>query len=132
MSTERTVLVVVKDLFFQTRLAGGLTHLGFQPRFVEAVTDLPAVAEVADLAIVDLAARQIDPIAAIGAIRGYRPDLPLLAFGSHLNLDLRQRALDAGATRVVANSAIATDLVGVVGRLLSPSAGGGAPDEERV
>lgn len=130
MSTPTKVLVIVKDLFFQTRLEGGLAHLGLDPAFVAASADLVAAAPGAALAIVDLAARQADPVEAIRAVRAARPDLPILAFGSHMDLDLRQRALDAGATRVVANSAMATDLAGIVGRLLGRRAPESAPDAE--
>lgn len=130
MTEPQSVLVIVKDLFFQTRLQGGLVHLGLRPRFIERADDLVAAAPGVALAIVDLAARQVDPIEAIRSARAARPDLPILAFGSHVNLDLRQRAIAAGASRVVANSAIATELGGIVGRLIGRPSGDPTADEE--
>ena len=131
MAEEKTAVVVVKDLFFETRLAGGLGQLGLHPRFVRSWDDLSAAAAPAVLALVDLAARQVDPIEAIRQVRTERPDLPVLAFGSHKDLDLRQRALAAGATRVVANSTLSTDLPGLVQRLLPTDDGRQTTDDER-
>ena len=127
---EAITLVVVKDLFFQTRLAGGLAQLGLQPAFVTDLSELAAAAGEAELAVIDLAARRVDPIEAIRALRADRPDLPILAFGSHMNLDLRRQALEAGATRVVANSQLTTDLPGLIRRLLPADRALNLPAEE--
>jgi hypothetical protein len=48
--------------------------------------------------IVDLTARAYDGVAAIAAARG--AGRPVLAVGQHDDLDLRRRALTAGADRV--------------------------------
>lgn len=114
----RIALVLVKDLFFQTRLASGLNGLGLTPVFLRTEAEIGQAAPAAHLAIIDLAARHIDPWDTIRRVRSERPALPVLAFGSHLDLDARQRALAAGADRVVANSALATDLPNLVQRLL--------------
>ena len=127
---EATTLVVVKDLFFQTRLAGGLAQLGLQPAFVTDLSELAAAAGEAELAVIDLAARRVDPIEAIRGLRADRPDLPILAFGSHMNLDLRRQALEAGATRVVANSQLTTDLPWLIRRLLPADRALNLPAEE--
>ena len=127
---EATTLVVVKDLFFQTRLAGGLAQLGLRPLFVTDLSELAPAAGEAELAVIDLAARRVDPIEAIRGLRADRPDLPILAFGSHMNLDLRRKALEAGATRVVANSQLTTDLPGLIRRLLPADRRLNLPAEE--
>jgi hypothetical protein len=44
--------------------------------------------------------------------------LPVLAFGSHMDLEAREKALQAGAQKVVANSKFARDMVGLVQRML--------------
>ena len=127
---EATALVVVKDLFFQTRLAGGLSQLGLRPAFVKDLAELAGLVTVAELAVIDLAARQVDPIEAIRRLRADRPDLPILAFGSHMDLETRQRALNAGATRVVANSQLTTDLPGLIRRLVPTAEAPQQPAEE--
>ncbi|HXL35787.1 MAG TPA: hypothetical protein VN954_01160, partial [Ktedonobacteraceae bacterium] len=41
-----------------------------------------------------------------------------LAFGSHMDLEARSKALEAGAQRVVANSKFTSDMPGLVKRML--------------
>lgn len=73
------------------------------------------------LVIVNIATQGVDWEAAIRQARdaGY----PVLAFGSHMDLEARAKALAAGAQRVVANSKFASDMPGLVKRLMmEPSA----------
>jgi hypothetical protein len=44
--------------------------------------------------------------------------LKVLAFGSHMDLEARAKALEAGAQRVVANSKFTSDMPGLVRRML--------------
>jgi DNA-binding response OmpR family regulator len=69
------------------------------------------------LVIVNTATTGIDWQAAIRKARaaGYA----VLAFGSHMDLDARARAIEAGAQRVVANSKFASDMPGLVRRMVS-------------
>jgi DNA-binding response OmpR family regulator len=112
---ERSVVVLVNDLMLGERLERGLAALGYQPvltpateAFIEAVRRWAPV-----LALVDTAIRGVDWEA---AIRTVARDVPVLAFGSHKDLQARQRALSAGAVHVVANSALVTDLPGLLAR----------------
>ena len=57
-------------------------------------------------------------------------DLPVLAFGSHMDLDARQRALQAGAQKVVANSKFSRDMPGLVRRMLGMEEVGQVGDED--
>ena len=45
--------------------------------------------------------------------------LKVLAFGSHMDLEARSKALEAGAQRVVANSKFTSDMPGLVQRMLN-------------
>jgi hypothetical protein len=47
---------------------------------------------------------------------------PVLAFGSHMDLEARAKALQAGAQRVVANSKFTSDMPSLVQRMLSEPA----------
>src|SRR5438067_3844224 len=69
------------------------------------------------LAIVNTAISGVDWEGAIRRAREH--GLPVLAFGSHMDLEARQKALQAGAQRVVANSKFASDMPGLVNRMLS-------------
>lgn len=66
-----------------------------------------------------------------GAIRQARSaGLPVLVFGSHMDLDARRKAIEAGAQRVVANSKFSADMPGLVKRMLGdPVASANEPDE---
>jgi len=69
------------------------------------------------LAIVNTATAGVDWEAAIREARQH--GLPVLAFGSHMDLEAREKALQAGAQRVVANSKFTSDMPGLVQRMLS-------------
>jgi DNA-binding response OmpR family regulator len=93
------VLVVADDLIWSTRLVDHLRAAGAEPIVVRA----PAAAEAgpdARAAVVDLTARAYDGVAVIEANRA--AGRAVLAVGQHDDLELRKRALAAGADRVLA------------------------------
>jgi hypothetical protein len=95
------VVVLADDLIWATRLADAVTAAGGIPRRVRRLADLEsAVQGGARLAIVDLTALAYDGVAAIGPAvsNGAR----VLAVGQHDDLELRRRAIAAGAERVLA------------------------------
>lgn len=117
-----TVLALEKDLFFSVRIRDTLRHHGIEAIIVRS----PQVFEqrLSDtmrpaLAIVDIAAQGVDWEAAIRAARAV--GCPVLAFGSHMDLEARRRALQAGAQKVVANSKFSSDMIGLVTRMLEES-----------
>ena len=118
----KRILALEKDLFFAVKMRDTLRHHDMQ---VKTVRTLPAfeqllaapAAERPELVIVNTATTGVDWEAAIRQARSQ--GLPVLAFGSHMDLEARERALKAGAQRVVANSKFATDMPGLVQRMLS-------------
>jgi hypothetical protein len=68
------------------------------------------------LVIVNFSIQGVDWEAAIRQARAL--DYSVLAFGSHVDLEAQTRARQAGASRVVANSRFASDMPGLVRRLL--------------
>lgn len=120
------ILALEKDLFFAVRIRDTLRHHNHEvtivrtlPAFEEALT-LPEETRPR-LAIVNIAAKGVDWEAAIRAARA--SDIPVLAFGSHMDLDARARALEAGAAKVVANSKFVSDLPGLVEGMLDGASG---------
>src|SRR5229473_2662408 len=99
-----------------------LRHHGLE---VKTARTLPAFeqgltagdAEKPALVIVNIATQGVDWEAAIRQARaaGYL----VLAFGSHMDLEARAKAIQAGAQRVVANSKFTSDMPGLVQRMLS-------------
>lgn len=125
------ILALEKDLFFSVKMRDTLRYYGME---VTVVHSLPAFEqrlavsgdERPALVIVNTATRGVDWEFAIRQAREH--GLPVLAFGSHMDLEARAKALAAGAQRVVANSKFTSDMPGLVQRMLNePSAT--APDE---
>jgi len=125
------LLALEKDLFFAVRMRDTLRHHGME---VTIVRTLPAFMqrlavtgeEKPALVIVDTATTGVDLEAAIHQARKH--DFLVLAFGSHMDLEARAKALQAGARRVVANSKFTSDMPGLVQRMLSEPAGRTAED----
>ena len=120
MSTR--ILALEKDLFFAVKMRDTLRHHDIE---VITVRSLPAFEqqlaqsedEQPSLAIVNTATQGVNWEAAIRQAREH--GLPVLAFGSHMDLEARAKALQAGAGRVVANSKFTSDMPGLVRRMLS-------------
>lgn len=111
-------LLLDSDLFFSVKVTDTLKHVGYQTRtvrqmaaFTQALEDERPV-----LVLVNTAARGIDWRAGIVAARN--AGIPVVAFGSHVDLATQEEARQAGATSVIANSKLASDLPGVVARAL--------------
>src|SRR5712691_12438188 len=115
------ILALEKDLFFSVKIRDTLRHHGME---VTIVRTLPAFMqrlavtgeEKPALVIVDTATTGVDWEAAIRQARKH--GFPVLAFGSHMDLEARAKALQAGALRVVANSKFTSDMPGLVQRML--------------
>ena len=94
------VAVLADDLIWATRLAGHLRSAGAEPVAARDHATFVAALSGASAAIVDLTARAYDAVSAIeqAVASGTR----VLAVGQHDDLELRKRALAAGAERVFA------------------------------
>jgi DNA-binding response OmpR family regulator len=96
----RRVAVLADDLIWATRLAGHVRSAGAEPVAVRDLATFVAALGDMRLAIVDLTARAYDGVAAIEQATGL--GARVLAVGQHDDLELRKRALAAGAERVFA------------------------------
>jgi len=119
------ILALEKDLFFSVKIRDTLRHHDMDVTTVRNLVSLEqGLAATGDakpaLVIVDIASKGVDWEAAIRTVRTH--GLPVLAFGSHMDLEARAKALQAGAQKVVANSKFAKDMPGLVQRMLSASA----------
>ena len=72
------------------------------------------------LVIVDLNA-QNKPLEAIESVRFIAPDVPLIAFLSHVQADLAQRASAAGSSRVMPRSQFTRELATILAQAKSQS-----------
>lgn len=114
------IVAVVRDLFFAVRIGNTLRPLGYRVDVAGTEATLAAAvrAELPALIVVDLGFTAIDPARRIAELKAdaATADVPILAFGSHLDHPARDAAKAAGADRVVANSKLAADLPALVAR----------------
>jgi len=125
---QRSALLLDNDLFFVAKISATLKHAGYTTqtaRTLDAFTQ--GLADQPDIALVNTAARGVDWRAGIAAARA--ANVPVIAFGSHVDLETQAEARSAGATRVIANSKLATDLPRIVERALRT---GSARDEDEA
>ncbi|MCL8208989.1 MAG: hypothetical protein K6V97_13105 [Actinomycetia bacterium] len=94
-----TLLAVVRDLGFQSRILETLAGLDVRVRFVSPGPTLEAAlaAERFDAAVVDLTVADAEVFRALGAVGR------VLAFGPHVERERFRQARAAGVARVVAN-----------------------------
>lgn len=97
------VLAVVPDLYFATRIAATAKAAGVG---LDLVTPAQAVARLAapgaSLVLLDL--HQPDPLALVSELKRVAPGVPVVGFFSHVETELRQQALAAGADAVLPRS----------------------------
>ncbi len=112
------IFAATADLFFGERIERALQQLGHESRVVDLSGEAPpdVLPVGTSLALIDLEAGAV----AIDLVRAARAGgVRVLAFGPHVDLELRQSALDAGADRVVAKSKLTHSFAELVGDLLS-------------
>jgi len=116
------ILALEKDLFFSVKMRDTLRHYDIDVKIVRTLAAFEEqVAKMGDekpaLVIVNTATQGVDWETAIRSARtlGYS----VLAFGSHMDLEARAKALEAGAQKVVANSKFTSDMVGLVQGMLT-------------
>ena len=119
MTTQ--VLALEKDLFFSVKMRDTLRHYDIEVKTVRNLSAFEESLTAKDeeelaLVIVNTATIGVDWETAIRKARTV--GLKVLAFGSHMDLEARSKALEAGAQRVVANSKFTSDMPGLVKRML--------------
>jgi hypothetical protein len=110
---QKVVIVVADDLIWASRLSAAVKNAGASAVVAKALAEAePHDAPV----IVDLNGRGYDGVAAVSqaASGGHR----VLAVGQHEDLELRKRALAAGAVRVLSYNKMFTDGPNVVAALI--------------
>ncbi len=114
------VLAFVDDLFFQAKILETARHVGVT---VKAVTQPEALLAEAQqdspgLIVVDLNARA-GGIEAIERLRAVGVNLPVVAFLSHVRVDLAERAKAAGCSNVMPRSKFTKNLASILSQAKS-------------
>ncbi len=118
---SRTVLVVADDLIWASRLVAAADRAGVQGKIARDAQELAAGLAAPDTAavIVDLGGRRYDGVEAVRTAANAGG--PVLAVGQHEDVELRRRALAAGAQRVFSYNKMFRDGAQVVARLIGVS-----------
>jgi DNA-binding NarL/FixJ family response regulator len=116
------VLAFVDDIFFQAKIMETAKQVGVEIR--SCTTPDALLAEIAkqapNLVIVDLNARS-NPLDAIEHVRAFSSGLPVVAFLSHVQVDLAERARAAGCAEVMPRSKFTQNLATILARAKSQS-----------
>ena len=114
----RTIIAVVDDLFFASRIRGTAEQLGVTvgfPRRADALIEA-ALRDQPALIICDLHATRIDPIDLAKVLKADERlrSIQLIGFFSHVQVELQQQAEQAGFDRVIPRSAFAKHLPAIL------------------
>ena len=110
------VLALVDDIFFQARISATAKQVGVELKMFGVADTLVAAANAGgDLIVIDLNARA-DAIGALNQLREAGNQTPVIAFLSHVQTELAERAIAAGCTEVMPRSKFTQDLAAILGR----------------
>jgi uncharacterized protein len=112
------IVLVVDDLMFLPRLVDNLQKLEYQPIVAVNEVELSRALYTAPvLIIVDLFSRSFEWEPLVRLVKGpgkKAAHVPVLGFGPHVDLELRDRALAAGCEAVVGRGSIVAQLAHLV------------------
>ncbi len=114
------VVALVDDLFFQAKLLETAKQVGVEVRTCTTPDALDAeiARAVPKLVVVDLNARA-GPFEALKRLQASGSKIPLIAFLSHVQLDLAERARAAGCNDVMPRSKFTQNLATILARTKS-------------
>jgi CheY-like chemotaxis protein len=104
------VVAVVADLFFVAKIMDAAKRAGVAVEFVKSEADaLERARAGAGMVLVDLNCAGIDPLRLVKLLKA-GGGMRVVGYVSHVQVDLRKQAQEAGYDVVVAKSALSKDL----------------------
>jgi CheY-like chemotaxis protein len=114
----RTVIAVVDDLFFASKIRGTAEQLGVAVKFARTADALAEAArrDLPSLIICDLHSQKTDPIELAKQLKAddQLRSIPLVGFFSHVQTELQHQAEEAGFDRVLPRSAFSSHLAQIL------------------
>jgi PleD family two-component response regulator len=110
---SKRVLAVVNDLFFSVKLTEAAKRSGLALEFVKEGNELMEKAgERPSLIIFDLNFEAVQPLSLISKLKGApnTKSISLIGYLSHVQVELKQQAQEAGCDMVMARSAFSQNL----------------------
>ena len=109
VETTKRVVAVIDDLFFMAKVKDAAVAAGMGIVFAKSKDDAVVQCSAAPcLAVIDLNAGKFSPIELVIQLKSL--GVPMLGFLSHVNVELKAKAVEAGAGRVLARSALAQNI----------------------
>ena len=121
----KKILVVMSDLFFSAKIMDEAKKLGMTASFVkDKEVALDQLKSNPTIVILDLNCQSADPLALIATMKNGAETaaIPIVGFVSHVQTDLKQKAVESGCDKVLARSAFAQNLPLLLASLASESA----------
>lgn len=109
----KRVLAVVSDLFFSVKLTEAAKRAGLSLEFVKDSNEvLEKAKEKPSLIILDLNLESAEPVKLIGKLKQNSDTrgISLIGYLSHIQVDLKQQAQEAGCDMVLARSAFSQNM----------------------
>ncbi len=110
----KTILVLVPDLFFETRIADAAARLGYRVESLDRNADFPVVLSERQPALVLLSFDRTGDAWERLAASAQAAGVKVVAFGSHMNVGAFKRARELGCADVVANSRLSSELANLL------------------
>jgi CheY-like chemotaxis protein len=108
------IIALMDDLFFQMKVAETAKHLGVEFKVASNGEVLAGMLEPpTKLVIIDLNAKN-EPVATIARLRATQKELPVVAFLSHVQIELAEQAKAAGSTEVLPRSVFTQNLAKIL------------------
>jgi PleD family two-component response regulator len=113
-----TVIVAIDDIFFASKVNAVAQQVGATLSYAKTTEDIlaKARAEQPSLIIFDLNSMRCHPVDTIKFLKQDQllKNIPTLGFLSHVQVDLQQRAIEAGCDQVIPRSVFAQSLASIL------------------
>ena len=116
------MLAVLSDLMFTVKIQEAAKRAGLDVTFVSSREKALTQAKLKpSVIILDLNGNSVDPLELISALKAdpETSTIELVGYVSHVQVDLKQAALDKGCDLVVARSAFSQNLPSILNRYLT-------------
>jgi hypothetical protein len=117
----KSLLLLVPDLFFETRIVDAAARLGARVVTMTVGQDPKAAVRDSKPSLVLLTFNRTGEAWQHLATAGREAGVPVIAFGSHMDVDAFRRAKELGCTEVMANSRLTAALPDLLSRYLGAS-----------
>jgi PleD family two-component response regulator len=105
-------------MFFASKIRGAAASVNADVEFIRSHEQFERALAMGEpqMIIVDLNAERLDPFGLVGAVRSRAnlAGIPIVAFLSHVQVDLKTKAEQAGIDRVMPRSAFSRELPSIL------------------